>query len=159
VQTQPRAESRAAANLERQGFFVFYPRLRKTLRHARVTKQVLVSLFPSYIFVRRDVSAEAWRSINGTFGVVRLVANGDTPRPVPHGVVESLQARATEEGTLDWMATLHVGQAVRIVNGPLTDFCGQLEQLHDSGRVKVLLDLLGRSVSVETNREALELAV
>ena len=73
---------------------------------------------------------------------------GERPQPVPHGVVESLQARMRADGTIDWMPTFKVGQTVRIADGPFADFVATLEYLDATGRVRVLLDLLGRSVSV-----------
>ena len=57
VNTQPRAESRAKHHLELQGFGVFCPRYRKTVRHARKTKSAFAPLFPNYLFVCLDLSA------------------------------------------------------------------------------------------------------
>src|SRR5665213_3569762 len=58
VQTQPRREARAIANLQRQNYRVFCPCIRKTVRHARKMSGVLAALFPKYLFVRLDVSRE-----------------------------------------------------------------------------------------------------
>ena len=155
VQTQPHAETRAFANLKRQGFDVFCPRVRKTVRHARTLKHVLAPLFPGYVFIKLDISCEPWRSVNGTFGVVRLITQRDTPLPVLRGVVEAMQRRMCDDGAIDWSHSFTVGQLVRIADGPLADFVGTLEQLDASGRVRVLLELLGRSVSVALRCETL----
>ena len=155
VHTQPRAESRAVIHLERQGYSVFCPRYRKTVRHARKATSVLAPLFPNYLFLQLDVSCDAWHSVNGTRGVVRLFMQGETPQPVPHGIVEALQARMGADGTMEWEPTFKIGQAVRIADGPFTDFVGTLEHLDAAGRVRVLLDFLGRSVSVALRCEAL----
>jgi transcriptional antiterminator RfaH len=153
--TQPRAESRAVAHLERQGYSVFCPRYRKTVRHARKAKSVLASLFPNYLFLRFDPAHDAWRAVNGTRGVVRLISQGETPQPLPHGIVEDLLALTHAGGVMDWAPTFKIGQAVRIAEGPFADFVGKLEHLDAAGRVRVLLDLLGRSVSVALRCEAL----
>lgn len=155
VQTQPGAESRATAHIERQGFAVFCPRDRKTVRHARKHTVALVPLFPGYLFLRLDVLRQRWRSINGTRGVARLLTHGDVPSPVPHGVVETLQAHTGADGVMDWTRSLDVGQTVRVGEGPFSDFIGKLERLDGAGRACVLLDLLGRSVSVTMRCEAL----
>ncbi len=155
VQTRPRAESWATANLERQGYRVFYPRAQKAVRHARAVRRELSPLFPGYVFVQRDISVETWRSVNGTFGVVRLIGCGDTPLPVPRGVVESLMSRAAADGKVDWTASLKPGQAVRVIDGPFGDFFGVLQSLDASGRVRVLLELMGRAVCVDLRYEAL----
>ena len=148
VHTQPSAEARAMANLEDQGYRPFCPRMRRTVRHARQTSVKLVPLFPAYFFVPLDLGRDRWRAINGTRGVVRLIVSGDRPLPVPNGVVETLLARVTPSGATDWSQWLRVGQPVRVVDGPFSNMMGTLENLDAAGRVRVLLELLGRPVSV-----------
>ena len=155
VHTQPHAENRAMVHLEWQGNQVFCPRYRKTVRHARKAKSVLAPLFPNYLFLRLDVSRDQWHSVNGTRGVVRLFMQGETPQPVPHGIVEALQARMSADGAMEWEPTFKIGQAIRIADGPFANFVGTLEHLDAAGRVRVLVDLLGRSVCVALRCEAL----
>jgi transcription elongation factor/antiterminator RfaH len=155
VCTQPSAENRAIFHLEMQGYRIFCPRYRKFIRHARKKTQILAPLFSGYLFVTLDGTHGRWRSINGTRGVARLLMQGDAPQPVPPGVVETLIAHMDSEGAMDWMPSLATGQAVRIADGPFADFIGTLERLDASGRVHVLLDFLGRSVSVILHRRAL----
>lgn len=153
--TQPRAESRAMIHLERQGYKVFCPRYRKSVRHARTTKSVHAPLFPNYLFLCIDISRDPWRAVNGTRGVVRLITHGETPQPLPDGVVEALKARMSADGTIDWARTFKIGQAVCIADGPFAKLVGTLEYLDAAGRVRVLLDLLGRSVPVALRSDAL----
>lgn len=148
VHTQPHNEARAITNLERQRFQTFNPCVRKTVRHARKKSTVLAPLFPSYVFVQFDPTRDQWRCINGTFGVVRLICNGDEPSPISDGVIEALRERIGDDGTMDWITALNVGDQVRITEGPFSELIGTLEHLDGAGRVRVLLDLLGRSVSV-----------
>jgi transcriptional antiterminator RfaH len=148
VQTQPHNEGRAITNLHRQGFMSFNPCVRRTVSHARKKSTVLAPLFPNYVFVQFDPSRDQWRCINGTFGVVRLIANGEVPSSVPDGVITALRARIGDDGAMDWTVSLHVGDLVRVTEGPFMDLVGTLEHLDAAGRVRVLLDMLGRSVSV-----------
>lgn len=155
VQTKPFAENRAIIHLERQGHWLFCPRYRKTIRHARKKKNLFAPLFPNYLFVQMDLARDHWRSVNGTRGVARLLTQGDNPQPVPHGIVESLQAQSDGDGVIDWRPSLHIGQTIQIMEGPFTDFVGRLERLDNAGRVRVLLDILGRPVPVNLPREAI----
>ena len=155
VHAQPRNEMRAVANLNRQGFQTFCPCVRHTVRHARKSTLTLVPLFPGYVFVQVDVSVDQWRSINGTRGVIRLITNGDDPVPVPVGIVEDLQRRISPDGAMDWTSSFKVGDQVKISDGPFAAFIGKLEKLDASGRVRVLLDLLGRSVTVSLHAETI----
>jgi len=154
VHTQPNAEGVAIAHLEGQGYQVFCPRYCKAVRHARKIKRVLAPLFPNYLFLRLDVSRDQWRFVNSTRGVVRLLMQGVTPQPVPRGIVEALQLQLGADDAMSWTAMFKVGQAVRIVEGPFVDFVGILEHLDAGGRVRVLLDLLGRSVPLALRCEA-----
>ncbi len=83
VHTKPSCETRAAFHLERQSYRVFFPRIGKQVRHARVTRRVFEPLFPTYLFVHLDPAREPWRSINGTHGVVGLVMQGERPAAGP----------------------------------------------------------------------------
>ena len=93
--------------------------------------------------------------MNGTRGVSHLIMQGELPQAVAHGIVESLQQRMRPDGTIDLTPRLHVGQSVRIAHGPFADLIGTLDQLDAEGRVRVLLQLLGRSVSVALSGDAL----
>lgn len=155
ARTQRHAEGHAVANLEKQNFRTFYPRFRKSRRHARRVEIVLAPLFPNYIFVELDLSRNRWRSVNSTRGVTHMLMQGEMPQAVARGVVESLQLRMRVDGTVDLTPRLEIGQSVRVAYGPFADFVGTLHQLDSAGRVRVLLSLLGRSVSVALNGEAL----
>jgi Transcription antiterminator len=155
VHTRPHSEARAIANLEHQAFHVFCPRVPKTVRHARKLSRSMAPLFPDYVFVHLDAARDRWRSINGTRGVVRLISQGDIPAPVPNGVVEALQTRADSHGVISWISSLKLGQTVRISDGPFAGLVGTLESLDEAGRVHVLLQLMGRSVSAAFHGKAL----
>lgn len=151
VHTLPFAEARAEGQLNRQGFRTFQPKRHKTVRHARKLSTVEAPFFPRYIFIGLDLSRHRWRSVNGTFGVSRLVMQGDDPHPVPRGVVEALTAAADARGILQLASKLQVGGRVRVMAGPFAEQLAILDDLDDSGRVRMLLDILGRRVSISTS--------
>jgi transcriptional antiterminator RfaH len=155
VQCLSNRETGAAAHLENQDFPVFLPRRRKTRRHARRIETVLAPFFPGYLFVTLDLSRDRWRSVNGTYGVARLVMQGEAPAPVPAGVVEGLQQCCDDEGAIHWQGEIKPGQRVQIVDGALTELVGQLERLDSLGRVRVLLDILGRQTPILLPRESI----
>jgi transcriptional antiterminator RfaH len=138
-------------NLVNQYFRTFLPKRHKTIRHARRLLTVEAAFFPRYLFIVMDPSRDQWRSVNGTFGVARLVMRGEGPQPVPPGIVEALQASCDEAGIFRHGLRLQVGDTVRMMGGPFSEQLAVLDQLDDDGRVRVLLDILGRKVAVSTH--------
>lgn len=157
VQAQPQREKLALLHLARQDFVSFCPMLSKTRRIGRKRVTALAPFFPGYLFVSLDLDRCQWRSINGTIGVLRLVAfgNGGRPTPLPVGFVERLQEWNNGGGHLARNAELSAGARVRIVGGPLDDLCGILETADGSERVRVLLSLLGKETRVQLRRDLL----
>jgi transcriptional antiterminator RfaH len=160
VQSQPNAEAKAVANLNRQGFDTYLPRYLKRRRHARRVETVAASLFPRYLFVAVDVSAQRWRSIFSTVGVSRLVCNGDLPTPMANGIIDALKAREDERGfiLLDQKPKFRPGDTVRVLDGAFADYLGLYEGMKDGCRVAILLDLLGRKVRATVDAESVAVA-
>lgn len=153
--TQPRAELKAAERLQEQGFGVFAPQLAKRVRHARRISIVRQPLFPRYVFVAIDVSLQPWPRINGTPGVVRLITAGERPVSVPRGLVESLMAAEASGLASEQSRTFQVDEHARILDGPFADFVGQIRSIDEKGRVDLLLQIMGRSVSLRTTVDQL----
>ena len=87
--TAPRKERIAEINLANQGFRAFLPRQLATRRHADKFRTALAPVFPRYLFVIVDLERARWRSVNGTIGVQRLIADAERPIAVAPGVVET----------------------------------------------------------------------
>jgi len=67
-------------------------------RHARKFKTELAPVFPGYIFVILNLDGQRWRSVNGTHGITRLIADGHRPLAVTPGIVETLIQSSDDEG-------------------------------------------------------------
>jgi transcription elongation factor/antiterminator RfaH len=152
VHAKPRRELQAQAQLSLQGFRTFLPRFRKTVRHARKLTTVSAPFFDRYLFVALDLDRDRWRSVNGTFGVTRLVANATGPTPLPPGVIEAMIGASDEHGFINVGHALAVGDSVRVLSGPFADLVGVLVRADGARRVQVLLQLLGGAVAVSIDR-------
>lgn len=155
VHSRPRREFHARTQLENQDYRTFLPLGLKTVRHARKLDTVSAPFFPRYLFVALDLTRQRWRSINGTIGVAGLVMQGDTPHPVPQGVVEALVGLTDARGLLQLGRDLRIGDQVRIIAGPFFESLAICERLDDHGRVRVLLDIMGGQVPVQIKRDFL----
>jgi transcription antitermination factor NusG len=149
--TQARQELVAIDNLHRQGWRTFLPFHVATRRHARKFWTVRTPVFPRYVFVALDLDRDRWRSANGTFGVQRLVMAADRPIPAPVGVVETLMRSVDRHGNLEFTTAIKRGSRIRLVSGPFADAFGVLNALDASGRVEVLLEMLGGSIRLKTD--------
>ena len=150
VQTQVNGEAKAADNLRRQDFETYLPRYLKRRRHARKVDFIAKPLFPRYMFVAIDMATQRWRSVQSTFGVSRLVTNGDEPAIVPDGVVAALRAQEDAQGfvKLDARPAFAAGDKVRVLAGAFMDNAGLFDGVAEHDRVSILLDMLGCQVRV-----------
>ena len=160
VQTQPNAESKAVAHLERQGFATYLPRYLKRRRHARRVDIVSAPLFPRYLFVKVDLAVQRWRSIYSTVGVSQLVCTGDVAALVSDHEIVMLKEREDAVGfiQLDYQPLFRMGDKIRVRDGIFSDCLGLYDGMPDCDRVAVLLDLLGRKVRVLLGAEAVAAA-
>lgn len=155
VRARPRREAGAEAQLKAQGFRVFLPNVVRTVRHARKLRTAKTPAFPGYLFVALDLRRDRWRSVNGTYGVAALIMGEDAPMPVPKGVVEALIGYVDESGACRFDRDLAEGQAIRVIAGPFAQALGELVKLDASGRVRVLLDIMGGKVMTLLERASL----
>ena len=152
----PRQEDRALLNLERQGFYAFVPKREETrrIRQRFVTRTVPV--FPRYLFVSLNLAADSWYSINSTFGVSRIVRFGLHPAPLPAGVAETLSDSLDQNNVLQFEKPLKQGDQVRLIRGPFAKHLGVLQSLDDKGRVRLLLEMLGGKIVINSQLSDVE---
>jgi transcription antitermination factor NusG len=152
--TLPRKEGLAADNLRNQNYRGFLPLQVVTRRHARKFRTELAPVFPGYMFVILDIDRHRWRSVNGTFGVQRLIMDGDRPLAVVPGVVETLVVSSDQRGVLLYKSDeLMVGDRIQLLAGPFSGALGILQRLDGNGRVQLLLDLLRGPVRATAARD------
>lgn len=156
ARTKPNGETRALANLSRQGFQAFLPLEQRQQKRGRRQVLVLKPLFPGYIFLALDLDRPGWTAVNNTFGVLRLVALHDgRPSPLPGGAVEELLERTDDEGRLLPPEEIPIGSKMRLVQGPFANWVAEVVAAPDDTRISLLLDLMGRKVTVTTSRSNL----
>jgi transcriptional antiterminator RfaH len=160
VHTHPHAEFKAVTHLQRQGFEPYLPRYLKQRRHARRTETVAAPLFPRYVFISVDLTAQRWRAIHSTIGVAKFVCCGEAPARMPDAVVDRLKVMQDERGyvRLPERPRFRPGDEVRVVEGAFCSSLGVFADMMDGERVAILLDLLGRKVRVLIDAEAIAAA-
>jgi len=149
IRTKPNKEQQARLEYERQGYVVYLPLIRKTVRHARRKEEVLRPFFPGYLFLHLAPSERHWVSIASTRNTIGPVRFGDQYVPLPDWVIDDLRAR--EEGGAISLAALQKerlapGAAVEVRIDETTTAPGLVYSLRGEENVVVLLELMGRQV-------------
>lgn len=149
IQSKPGQAARACAELENQGYDLFFPQIsvEKIKRGKRVEQ--LEPLFPGYLFIWLSEVESNWRPIRSTRGVARIITFGDKPAVVPHGVIEALRQKLRLEQEPEQQ--FHPNQKVSITEGPFRGLEAVFVQYDGEQRAFLLLELLGRwqKLSVE----------
>lgn len=112
--------------------------------------------FPGYILVRMTMSERSWHLVKSTPKVTGFVGGTQTmePEKIPSITDEEVRRLTTQisEGTLKPKPKVQfeVGDGVRVVDGPFSNFNGSVEEVDASkGRLKVLVSIFGRATPVE----------
>jgi transcriptional antiterminator RfaH len=156
VHAKPQGEAKAQANLGRQGYEVYFPRVRELARHSGRWRERIGPLFPRYLFVRLDEGRDDFGPIHSTLGVAALVRFGSNYTIVAESVIRELRNRADPESGLHRLtprASFAAGSRVRLLSGPLEGLEGVFQCETGSDRVTVLLDILGRQTAVRVPAE------
>ncbi len=112
-------------------------------------------VFPGYVLVRAEMDDEVWAAIRNTPGVTSFVGAGSKPTPLSRQEVETMLSFQSPEGMRQAPARkpvhgFEIGETVRVKEGPLADFSGQIAEINaDQMKLKVLFDIFGRETPVE----------
>lgn len=155
AQYKPNAHRIAQRNLGRQGFPTFLPLQEETRRERGRFVTRKRPMFPGYLFVALDMQRAAWRSVNSTFGIARLVSLGGEPKPVPCELISQLMRRCDRKAEGMPPPLPDPGDQVTLTKGPFAGFVATIETIAPDRRIWVLLELLGRQTRVTAELEQL----
>lgn len=109
------------------------------------TKEVERKIFPGYVFVKMVYTDETWYVVRNIRGCTGFVGPSSKPVPLTESEVYKMgvESRVVE-------VSYDVGDQVRIIDGPLEDFVGIVDELDtDKNYVKVTISMFGRETPVE----------
>lgn len=106
-------------------------------------------IFPGYILVKMHLTDESWLAVRTTPGITGFVGIGDQPTPLSETEVGNIM-RFTAAPAPRFKTKLVVGDAVKINDGPFTDFLGSINKIDEArGRIEVLVSIFGRETPVD----------
>jgi transcription antitermination factor NusG len=149
-----RYEKIAASQLSGRGYEVYLPTYQSRRRWSDRTKTLEVPLFPTYMFCRFDFRQRL--PILTVPGVNFIVGVGKTPAPVEVKELDAVRLAVSSGLHCEPWPFLEAGHSVRVEHGPLTGLEGFVLNVKNSYRLIISVNLLGRSVSVEVDRDSVK---
>ncbi len=155
VQTCYRFEKKVAEQLTNKGMQVFLPLRKENRFWGDRKKEVLVPLFPGYVFVRSDRSVLHRLIVLQAPGVMGFVSSAGTAAMIPQKQVDDLQLLMSGEVPLSLHLFAKTGQRARIRGGRLDGVEGLLEK-RDKGKLLIPIESIQRSVAIDIQCYELE---
>ena len=162
VHTYSGYENKVASNLEKtvenRGLRdliqeVFVPTETVTEIKDNKKRDVERKIFPGYVIIKMVFTDETWyivRNIRGCTGFV-----GPSSKPIPL-TDEEVKRLGVEKNIVE--VSYNVGDKVIIIDGPLEDSVGTVEELDtENNYVRVLVNMFGRNTPVELELSQVEL--
>jgi transcriptional antiterminator NusG len=108
--------------------------------------------FPGYVLVEMEMTDESWHLVKSTPKVTGFLG-GSAMKPTPisekevQNIMHQMQAGVEKPRP---KVLFEVGEAVRVKDGPFTDFHGMVENVnYDKNKLRVAVTIFGRSTPVE----------
>lgn len=123
-----------------------------------------VRTMPGYLLVNMELNEDSWGVVKGTPGVTGFVGSQTNPVPLAQSEIDRLLVNvdvqaSTASSTGGGGATsrqqpaaaqFSIGETVKVVSGPLSDFSGEIAEINaDAHKLKVLVSIFGRETPVE----------
>ena len=104
---------------------------------------------PGYVLVNMDLNDDSWGLVKGTPGITGFVGPQQKPVALSQTEVDRLLNREAAQRPRT-RAQFSIGESVKVVSGPLSDFSGEISEINeDAAKLKVLVSIFGRETPVE----------
>ena len=115
-------------------------------------KEIERKIFPGYVLVKMIMTDESWYVVRNTRGVTGFVGPGSKPVSLTE---EELNTLGVEKRNI--YADYEVGQSVKIIDGPLENFIGVVEEISaEKNKIRVNVSMFGRATPVELELDQVE---
>ncbi len=105
-------------------------------------------IFPGYVLVEMIMDDDSWYVVRHTASVTKFVG---AKRPIPAKDAEIKRIlHRTQTQTTKIELDVKVGDKIRIVSGPFTDFIGDITEVYpDKSKLRAMVSIFGRETPVE----------
>lgn len=136
-------------NLTGKVFEMLVPTQDKVIIRGGKKATIKEKIFPGYLLIKMILDDPTWLAVRTTAGITGFVGTGDTPTPLSETEVANIEKFISSPAPR-FKTKFSVGEAVKITDGPFTDFLGTINSLDETrGKAKVLVSIFGRETPVE----------
>ena len=117
--------------------------------------------FPGYVLVEMEMTDDTWHLVKSTPKVTGFVGGSQNkPTPISQKEVDAILQQVQEGVEKPRPKVLfETGEAVRVKEGPFTDFHGNVEDVnYEKSKLRVSVTIFGRSTPVELDFSQVEKA-
>ncbi len=124
-------------------------------------KEMQRKFFPGYVLVEMEMTDDSWHLVKSTPKVTGFVGGtANKPTPISQRDVDAILQQVQEGVEKPRPKVLfEMGEAVRVKEGPFTDFHGNVEDVnYEKSKLRVSVTIFGRSTPVELDFSQVEKA-
>jgi len=155
IYTRSRFEKKVYNDLQKSNFQAFLPMVREKRNWSDRVKTISVPLLPGYVFVK--INRQHIPGLRFYPGIVRLVTFDRKPCEVREEEIQLLE-QITKHGTnIQKAVHCEVGDRVRIAQGPLKGWEGNVEAKKGHSRIVFQIASILQCISVEVNMGDVEM--
>lgn len=136
-------------NLTNKVFEMLVPTQDRVIIRGGKKATIKEKIFPGYLLVKMILDDPTWLAVRTTPGITGFVGTGNSPTPLSETEVINIQKFVSAPAPR-YKTKFIVGEAVKISDGPFSDFLGTIHEMDEErGKVKVLVSIFGRETPVE----------
>ena len=150
VYTRPRHEKKVTTILNKKGFKVYLPLLKKRKKWSDRTKWVEFPLFKSYLFVYIELNKIIL--LLDTPGLTSIVKFGNSIAVIQDKKINAIKLMMEGGFTPEPLDYFICGDSVKVINGPLKGLVGEVIRKDRTDYLIIRIDAIQHSLSVKINR-------
>jgi transcription antitermination factor NusG len=154
IYTRHQHEKTVAESLTNNGIEVFLPTYGVVRQWKDRTKNLLMPLFPSYVFLHGGLDRRV--KVLSTPGVYSFVSVAGQPAAIHEAEIEAIRKAVTSGLRAEPFPFLQCGDRVRVKTGPLMGIEGILIRKKATYRLILSAELLQKSIAVEVDAFTVE---
>lgn len=106
-------------------------------------------IYPGYVLVEMIMDEDSWYVVRHTAGVTKFVGSAKKPIPAKESEIKKILYK-TQNTVTKIELDVKVGDKVRIISGPFSDFIGDITEVYpDKSKLRATVSIFGRETPVE----------